>query len=141
MNIHLYVECAYTFFCVCIQTHLLNSLLFPVNCVFVCVICVFVCDSLSLALSSSLLLTRTRRRHTNNFSARHVRTHLHRHTETLTHALSRNTCHVAPPPLRCNTHTRTHTVFVCEPAHKDVYGVTTISRLLKIIGLFCKRAL
>ena len=32
-------------------------------------------------------------------------------------------------------------VLQCVAVSKGVYGVATISRLLKIIGLFCKRAL
>jgi len=108
--------CVYTdtLACVCIQTHLLNSLLFPaqgIECL---------CD-LRVSLSVSLLLSFS---HIHDADiqttsdictiahasqqmlfSRHVRTQSHRHTDTQTHALSRNTCHVAPPPLLCNTHT------------------------------------
>jgi len=37
-----------------------------------------------------------------------------------------------------HTHTHTHNTF---PTHFYYYGVASSSRLLKIIGLFCKRAL
>ena len=42
-----------------------------------------------------------------------------------------------------HTHTQTHThtiLYVCLNASGEWYGVATISRLLKITGLFCKRA-
>ena len=40
-----------------------------------------------------------------------------------------------------HTHVETHDTPVCEKMYLSGYGVATISRLLKIIGLFCKRAL
>jgi len=41
----------------------------------------------------------------------------------------------------CNTHTATHTLQHTPWYSAHCYGVATISRLLKIISLFCKRAL
>jgi len=76
------------------------------------------------------------------FSCRHTNTHIYTYTHT-----------------RTQTHTHTHTytytyipvIFIYLSIHSlslsscltffHVYGVATISRLPKIIGLFCKRAL
>ena len=61
--------------------------------------------------------------------------------EKLFHTFMRTNAHTHTQTHTC-THTRTHT---CPHAHlphfPSDYGVATMSRLLKIISLFCKRAL
>jgi len=58
-------------------------------------------------------------------------THTPAHTHTLTHI------HIH---MYTHTHTHTHTVQFSRKC-KSRHAVATISRLLKMIGLFCKRAL
>jgi len=74
-----------------------------------------------------------------DFWSTHTRKHVHTHAQTRAHT-----------PMLIYTHTRTHnrdtTVCVicfktCTPLSTSWYGVATISRPLKIISLFCKRAL
>jgi len=71
-----------------------------------------------------------------SLSLSHTHTHEHTHTHSLFGAQSL--------PLFFWT---THCTLDCECAHRNacmctcIYGVATISRLLKIICLFCKRAL
>ena len=57
----------------------------------------------------------------------HVHMHTHTHTRTYTHT---------HPHTHTHTHTHTHVYGTYIPIY--TYGVATISRLLKIISLFCK---
>ena len=92
--------------------------------------------------------------HCNTHTATHTLQHTHCNTHCNTHAATHCNTHTATHTLQhthCNTHTATH--YVCCSVkcfwslHMNVsvevicYGVATISRLLIIIGLFCKRAL
>ena len=38
----------------------------------------------------------------------------------------------------CFTHTHTHSPYTCTKSYVETYGVSTISRLLKNVGLFCR---
>jgi len=60
-------------------------------------------------------------------------THTHKHTNTHTHIHTHTTHTQERPIIYERTRQRRQSV--------DTYGVATTYRLLKIIGLFCKRAL
>jgi len=45
------------------------------------------------------------------------------------------------PVTRCSAHTRTSSNVLPVKNFESTYGMASISRLLKITGLFCKRAL
>jgi len=91
----------------------------------------------------------------------HIHTHTHKHTHThiykqiYMYDIYKTRGHVAvparssvcfPPYIHAHTHTYTHThththIYIytnMRPMAMLRYGVATISRLLKIIGLFCK---
>jgi len=67
----------------------------------------------------------------------HIHTHTHTHTQRYTHT---HTHTLANAHIRAHTHTHTQTYTyngTIAPLHTDAsYGGATISRLLKIIGLF-----
>jgi len=94
-------------------------------------------------LSPRLLLNMHRRvfwqRTGENIAHTHIPTHIRTHSLTHAHAYSHTHTHT-------RTHTHTCTYAHIQKKHKNThnwreYGVATISRLLKTIGLFCKRAL
>ena len=91
--------------------------------------------------------TRARARthtHTRTHTLTHTHTHLNAQTHTHTHAHAHTHAHTHTP---AHTHTRIHIrihLYTYTHTYKyayRLYGVATISRLLKMICLFCKRAL
>jgi len=71
--------------------------------------------------------------HTNTHPCTHKRTLTCIHTHTHTHTYTRTRAHT-------HIHTHTHGPETCRGSGNN-YGLATISRLLKIIGLSCKRDL
>jgi len=99
-----------------------------------CCICICVSMFLSLLLEKMFSLHSPR--------ATYTVTHTHTHTHTCTQT-DRQTDRQTQRQTQTQIHTRTLTR---TRAHTEgdttyTYGVATISRLLKIIGLFCERAL
>ena len=87
--------------------------------------------------------------HTHALSFFHTHTHSHTYTHSTivriayvhTHTFSFSLTHTHS---HTHSHTHTHTTIVWTAYMHPLticYGVATMSRLLKIIGLFCKRAL
>ena len=103
----------------------------------------------SLALSLSLSHTHTHAHthtHTHTHTYKYANAHAHTHKLSLTHT---NMCidrfmYVSPRTHYTNSPT-TYSYFQLyisvHQTHTSSYGVASTSRLLKIIGLFCKRAL
>ena len=86
--------------------------------------------------------------YTHTLTHSHTHTLTHSHTHTLTHSLTHTLSH-SLTLSHANAHTHTHSLSLSLNTHTHTqvadkcgnYGVTASSRLLKIIGLFCKRAL
>ena len=67
--------------------------------------------------------------------------HTATHCNTLQHTVTHCNTHTYSAVIHCDTYTHSASSRSSSSVIFSGYGVATISRLLKIIGLFCKRAL
>jgi len=79
------------------------------------------------------------RTHTNTHTRTHTHTHMHSHMHSrVTSVTYMHTYFHTHTHIHIHTHTHTHAYTHKHACIRDWYGVATISRLLKIIGLFCR---
>ena len=108
--------------CGCVYVH---------ACVCVCALCTHTIHACETAWTRAFVPART---HTYTHTHTRMHTHTHTHAHTRTHARMHAHTYTQSERKR-KTHSHTHS-----PSDRDsrlfYYGVATISRLLKIIGLF-----
>ena len=87
--------------------------------------------------TSTLKQTRVRAHaHMRTHAHTHAHTHWHIHTRTHVHTRTYTRTHTHTTTTQTHTHTHTQHVNTSTHMNRSTYGVATIRRLLKIMGLF-----